>query len=142
MRKLGKPLVWSLVGALVGVVISQVAVHTAGLAQAVLLSNEENTISIVRRYASSVVFITAEEMGSGFVLDREGHILTDSHVVGSALQITVQFRDGSTQLAELVSTDARTDLALLQVAELPAGVEPVVLGDTATLEVGQKVVLI
>ncbi|HUP32643.1 MAG TPA: trypsin-like peptidase domain-containing protein [Gaiellaceae bacterium] len=80
--------------------------------------------------------------GSGFVLDDEGHIVTNQHVVDGAENITVRFADGKTYGAGVVGSDASTDLAVLEV-DAPASVlEPLELADSSNLVVGETVVAI
>ncbi|HZR00199.1 MAG TPA: trypsin-like peptidase domain-containing protein [Chloroflexota bacterium] len=78
--------------------------------------------------------------GTGFVIDNQGHILTNNHVVAQAQRLEVQATDGKTFNAKLVGRDPRTDLAVVQVdgANLP----PLPLGDSSKLVVGQWVVAI
>jgi len=77
--------------------------------------------------------------GSGFVFDRDGHILTNFHVIEGADSVQVTLHDGSTRGARLVGADASNDVAVLKV-DAPAGlVVPVALGDSSRLLVGQKV---
>jgi S1-C subfamily serine protease len=80
--------------------------------------------------------------GSGFVWDREGHIVTNNHVVEGATDITVIFADDTAAEATLVGTDPDSDLAVIKV-DLPAdGLQPVTLGDSTTLEVGELAIAI
>jgi len=77
--------------------------------------------------------------GSGFVIDRDGHILTNYHVIEGADSVQVSLHDGSTREAKLVGADASNDVAVIRV-EAPAGLlVPVALGDSSRLLVGQKV---
>ena len=80
--------------------------------------------------------------GSGFVWDKKGHIVTNNHVVDSAEKITVLFADDTAVRAELVGTDPDSDLAVLLV-DLPANqLQPVSLGDSAGLQVGDLAIAI
>ncbi len=80
--------------------------------------------------------------GSGFVWDADGHIVTNYHVVQGAEKVEVTFLDGTTVLAEIVGSDADSDLAVLRV-NLPAErLHPVTLGDSDALFVGQRTVAI
>jgi S1-C subfamily serine protease len=84
----------------------------------------------------------AQGQGSGFVYDRQGHIVTNQHVVQGASSISVRFWNGQTYDAEVVGTDASTDLAVLDV-DAPASVlSPLRLGDSSEVEVGDGVVAI
>jgi S1-C subfamily serine protease len=79
--------------------------------------------------------------GSGFLIDDDGHILTNAHVVEGARDVEVQLGDGDTQSAEIVGTDPSTDLALLKVDDTN-GVSPLPLGDSDEVQVGDPVVAI
>lgn len=83
-----------------------------------------------------------EAQGSGFVIDAQGHIVTNNHVVENATTIEVTFTDGSTLEAEVVGTDLDADLAVIKVNQLPDGVQPLPLGDSRELEVGQRAIAI
>ncbi|MGO8690548.1 MAG: S1C family serine protease [Thermoguttaceae bacterium] len=83
--------------------------------------------------------IPSEGEGSGVVLDRQGHILTNYHVIDGAQQIEVTLFDGKNYPAELVGKDSSTDVAVLKINP-PAGVLfPVVFGVSTELRVGQRV---
>jgi 2-alkenal reductase len=77
--------------------------------------------------------------GSGFVLDKDGHILTNNHVVDGASQIEVTFIDGTTVRAQVVGRDPFSDLAVIKVDVNSSLLQPVELGDSSTLVVGQNV---
>jgi S1-C subfamily serine protease len=81
--------------------------------------------------------------GSGFVIDGEGHILTNNHVVEGASKITVKLGSSdATHTAEVVGTDPASDIALLKV-EAPADqLDPLALGDSSKVQVGDPVVAI
>jgi S1-C subfamily serine protease len=83
--------------------------------------------------------IPSEGEGSGVVLDRQGHILTNFHVVDGARQIQVTLFDGNAYEARLIGQDARTDVAVLQITAPAASLFPVVFGNSADLKVGQRV---
>ena len=102
---------------------------------------------IYQRDSKGVAFIQAEQptgaaTGSGFVIDDEGHILTNAHVVENAQKIEVEFgEDGNTRTAELVGMDPSSDVALLKVDEND-DLTPLELGDSSKVEVGDPVVAI
>ncbi|HEX3870387.1 MAG TPA: trypsin-like peptidase domain-containing protein [Pirellulales bacterium] len=83
--------------------------------------------------------IPSEGAGSGSVLDKAGHVLTNYHVVEGAREIHVTLYDGKDYDAELVGEDALTDLAIIRIKAPPASLVPVVFGDSNHLRVGQKV---
>lgn len=80
--------------------------------------------------------------GSGFVVDRDGHIVTNHHVVAGGGTLTVTFADGSTRRATLVGDDPSTDLAVVRVDLPAAGLEPLELADSSRVAVGDDVVAI
>jgi len=80
---------------------------------------------------------TAEGLGSGFVYDDKGHILTNNHVVNGADKITVTFYDGVEVPAKLVGTDPETDVAVIKVDT--TAYRPVLRGNSQKLKVGQWV---
>ncbi|MBL8144921.1 MAG: trypsin-like peptidase domain-containing protein [Anaerolineae bacterium] len=84
-----------------------------------------------------------EATGTGFVVDTLGHIVTNNHVVDGATRIEVNFFDGRIVRAEIVGLDPDSDLAVIQVQDVPAeDLHPVTLGDSENLYVGQEVVAI
>lgn len=82
--------------------------------------------------------IPVPSSGSGFFFDRRGHVLTNYHVVEGASKIWVHLSDGRQLAARLVGTDAETDVAVLEV-ENATGVEPVPLGDSDAVKIGDWV---
>ena len=83
--------------------------------------------------------IPSEGEGSGMVLDRQGHILTNFHVVDGARQIQVTLFDGKTYEAELVGKDPSTDVAVLKINAAGRVAVSGVFGDSTELRVGQRV---
>ncbi|MFD9358508.1 S1C family serine protease [Streptomyces sp. NPDC060031] len=79
--------------------------------------------------------------GTGFVLDQQGHILTNNHVVSDAKQITVTFSTGDSVSAELVGRDTGYDLAVVKVSGV-RGLQPLSLGNSENVKVGDPVVAI
>jgi S1-C subfamily serine protease len=80
-----------------------------------------------------------EGSGSGSILDTNGHILTNFHVIENARQITVSLHDGSVYPAEIVGQDPDTDIAVLKI-EAPAELlEPLTMGNSDDLRVGQRI---
>ncbi|HYC82062.1 MAG TPA: trypsin-like peptidase domain-containing protein [Solirubrobacterales bacterium] len=81
--------------------------------------------------------------GSGFVIDSEGHIITNNHVVEGADEITVKLGESDTpRSAEVVGADPSNDLALLKVDAPQSELHPLKLGDSSEVEVGDEVVAI
>ena len=86
-----------------------------------------------------LIEVPSEGEGSGVVIDRQGHILTNFHVVDGARQIQVTLFDGNTYDARLVGQDPATDVAVLKIEAPPATLFPVVFGNSTQLKVGQRV---
>jgi S1-C subfamily serine protease len=80
--------------------------------------------------------------GSGFVLDREGYILTNAHVVAGADDVSVRFGERNLVDAEVVGSDPSTDIALLKVDPDDATLRPLQLGDSSKVEVGDPAIAI
>jgi len=80
--------------------------------------------------------------GSGFVYDSKGHILTNAHVVSDSDEIEVIFSDGTREIGQAIGIDYHSDLAIIELAELPDGVQPLKLGNINNVKVGQSVVAI
>jgi putative serine protease PepD len=80
--------------------------------------------------------------GSGFVLDKDGYILTNDHVVADAQSVRVRFPEGGPIGAKVVGTDQSTDLALLKVDPSAHKLKPVALGSSKALKVGQSAIAI
>src|SRR4051794_21130866 len=84
---------------------------------------------------------SSQATGSGFLIDNEGHILTNAHVVEGAKTVTVQLGDGAEQDAQVVGSDPSSDIALLKV-DNTEGASPLPLGDSSKVEVGDPVIAI
>ena len=80
--------------------------------------------------------------GSGFVVDKRGHILTNAHVVANSLDVRVSFSDHRTVAARVVGKDADTDLAVLSVNPQEVDLRPLQLGDSGAVRVGDPTVAI
>jgi S1-C subfamily serine protease len=113
--------------------------------------DEQNNILVYRKNIPSVVNITSkavtfdffyglvpqEGQGSGFVIDKEGHVLTNYHVIADARQVEVTMHNRKKFRATVIGTDPAHDLAVIKI-EAP-NLTPAVLGDSHNLQVGQKV---
>ncbi|MGO9316327.1 MAG: S1C family serine protease [Terracidiphilus sp.] len=115
-------------------------------------AEEQNNIAVYKRVLPSVVNITSTALvptffyglvpqqgqGSGFILDKAGHVLTNYHVVANANRgIKVQLSNKRNYDAKVVGTDRTHDLALLQITA--PDLQPVILANSSELSVGQKV---
>jgi len=110
-------------------------------------AEEQLLIALYKRVSPSVVHIAVTTnsgggTGSGFVWDDEGHIVTNNHVVEDARRILVTFADDTPVEAEVVGTDADSDLAVIQVDVPASDLHPVEPGDSDALCVGQRAVAI
>src|SRR5271157_268505 len=83
-----------------------------------------------------------QSLGSGFIVDKEGYILTNNHVVEGADEIKVKCSDGREFKAKVIGRDKKTDLALIKIASLFRDLPTVVLGDSDTMRVGDWVLAI
>lgn len=118
---------------------------------------EENLITnLYERVGPAVVHITSrvtamnfffgavpsEGTGSGFILDDQGHIVTNYHVIEGADSIDVTLSDGTTAQATVIGIDPPNDLALIRISVDPLALTPVELGDSTSLRVGQRAIAI
>ena len=83
-----------------------------------------------------------QSLGSGFVINADGYVLTNNHVVKDATDIQVRLTDGKEYSAKVVGTDPATDVALIKLEKPPASLPTVVLGDSDKLEQGDFVLAI
>jgi serine protease Do len=83
-----------------------------------------------------------QSLGSGFIIDKDGYILTNNHVVAGAQEIKVKLADGREFSASVVGRDSKTDLALLKISSLFKNLPVLPLGDSDTIRVGDWVLAI
>jgi serine protease Do len=81
-------------------------------------------------------------LGSGVLISNDGKILTAAHVVQTADVASVEFSDGQEISARVIGSDIQSDVALLQLKEMPKGVTPATLGDSDKVEVGDQIFVI
>ena len=113
-------------------------------------AEEQLIINIYARVSPSVVFIDAinesdpleSGNGSGFVYDKQGHIITNNHVVAESDRILVTLADETTVKAEVVGTDPSSDLAVLKIEVTTELLYPVELGESKSLRIGQRAIAI
>jgi len=107
-----------------------------------LFQKTENSVVQVTVQAGDLRFFEDERLGSGFVYDASGHIITNNHVVEGADKVTVTFLDGTVYRADIVGADPYTDLAVIKVDVPKEKLDPLPLGDSSQLQVGQQVAAI
>src|SRR5690349_6945561 len=89
-----------------------------------------------------VAIQTGSSLGSGFVFDQEGHVVTNQHVVEGNSEVEVDFASGFKAYGTVIGSDADADVAVIQV-DMPADqIHPLAIGDSNTLNVGEQVVAI
>jgi len=116
---------------------------------------ERQNIEVFQRIAPSVAYIftraggrglfgqpTGEGAGSGFIWDRAGHVVTNHHVVAGASEVAVRLESGEAIRATVVGAAPDYDLAVLRLSNLPGGLQPIPIGTSADLQVGQAVLAI
>jgi S1-C subfamily serine protease len=127
-----------------------------GITNPSAVSDEQNSIEVYKTLAPGVAFITStvyqedyfggvqegKGSGSGSVIDNQGHILTNYHVIEDAQKLTVSFGGDKTYPAKVVGGDPDTDLAIIQITPPSEGLTIIPLGDSDKLDVGQKVLAI
>jgi S1-C subfamily serine protease len=132
------------------------AAESAPVAGESVAETTSSTAALYKRVKDSVVEIHAstsgadpfgnerqgQATGSGFVIDEQGHIVTNQHVVSGSQSVTVEFADGSEVDADVVGTDPSTDIAVLDVNRPAAQLEPLSFASEGTLEVGDPVIAI
>ncbi len=118
--------------------------------------DEENNISIYREVGPGVVNITSvvvqrdfffnpiprEGAGSGSIIDTNGHILTNHHVIRDSTKLEVTLSDGSKWPAKFVGADPDNDLAVIKVDAPKEKLTVIPMGDSSELQIGQKVLAI
>ena len=128
--------------------------NIAGVADPSVATDEQNNIEVFRAISPGVVSISAMRQprsffdagsrggGTGSVIDNEGHILTNYHVIEDADQVTVSLGGDKTYPARVIGRDPDTDLAVIQVQGASEALKVVPMGDSDRLSVGQKVLAI
>ena len=138
--------------------VPEAPVIRAEVPQARQFSSEElNNISVYEKVNKSVVNINTtafrrgvwfgdpepqEGSGSGWVIDKEGHIVTNHHVISGSDVITVTLFDGDPIPAEVIGSDKQNDIAVIKIKAEPERLFPVEFGESSDLRVGQKVLAI
>ena len=128
----------------------------AGVSEPSAVSDEQNSIEVYKTFSPGVAFITTTSFqqdmfgdvdegrgsGSGSVIDAQGHILTNYHVVEGTQKLTVSLGGAKTYAAEFVGGDPDTDLAVIKITPPAEGLTVIPFSDSDKLVVGQKVLAI
>ena len=102
--------------------------------------SESGVVSISVTKTSS--YGDASSFGSGFIFDKAGHIITNNHVVENTKKISVTFVDGKSYSAEVIGTDPYADIAVIKIDVNPEYLNPLPIGDSSILRVGEQVAAI
>ena len=124
---------------------SSVPVSVSGLETAlesIYSQVNPSVVSIEVIIPASSTSLSSSALGSGFVWDTQGDIVTNNHVIDGATRITVTFYDGTTVDATLVGADADSDLAVIKVNPDGLTLQPVTVADSTTVKVGQVAIAI
>lgn len=119
-----------------------VMVDTTGLFQ-----EQEALVALYERVTPGIVSIqvtttSGGSLGTGFVIDTDGHIVTNAHVVEGQTAIEIDFASGFKTYGKLVGIDENSDLAVIKVDAPASEIVPLTLGSSSQLKVGQKVIAI
>ena len=125
--------------------------ETVGEITSIQRVSELSLIEIFEKTEASVVQVNVRStqaqnnpggMGSGFVYSQDGYIITNNHVIDNAEKVTVTFLDGESYIAEIIGTDADLDLGVLKVESDSIYLQPIKLGDSSKLKVGEPIAAI
>ncbi len=124
---------------------------TVGEETPLSLGKDLSLIQIFERAETGVVRVniqrsedvaTTNGVGSGFVFDKNGHIITNAHVVENSDKIVVTFLDGRSYNAEMIGIDPSTDISVIRVDADSSLLKPLLIGDSSNLKVGMQVAAI
>ena len=108
-----------------------------------LTASQGTLTNIYSTYSPGVVTVqTATGLGSGWVYNASGIIVTNAHVVGTDTQVEVDFSSGLKTFGTVIGVDTYSDLAVIQVTVDASVLHPLPMGDSAALQVGQSVIAI
>lgn len=97
----------------------------------------EAVVTIRTREGTSV-----DGLGSGVLISADGRVMTAAHVVQAADEVLVEFSDGLRVASRVLASETKADVALLQLAAVPPGIDPATLGESARVEVGDPVFVV
>ena len=125
--------------------------ETVGEVTAIQTSSKFSLMEIFEKTEASVVQVNVRSadgrimpgnMGSGFVYSDDGYIITNNHVIDNAEKVTITFLDGESYIAQIIGTDSDLDLAVLKVQPGSTYLQPIPIGDSSQLKVGQEIAAI
>ncbi len=127
------------------------SVSTVGEITPLPTKKDLSLIEIFERSEASVVRVNVQRdievlsttgLGSGFIYDTNGHLITNSHVIENAQKIVVTLLDGSSYNAEIIGDDPFTDLAVIKIETNGVFLQPLPIGDSSKLKVGEQIAAI
>jgi len=130
------------------IVVNENHTQTIGESVGIERSYEYSLVDIFEKSEESVVQVNVLRggsdggMGSGFVYSEEGYIITNQHVVRDAKKVTVTFLDGEAYIGDVIGTDPDLDIAVVKVSPSNTYLQPITIGDSSKLKVGEKIVAI
>ena len=130
------------------IVVNENHTQTIGESVGIERSYEYSLVDIFEKSEESVVQVNVLRggsdggMGSGFVYSEEGYIITNQHVVKDAKKVTVTFLDGEAYIGDVIGTDPDLDIAVVKVSPSNTYLQPITIGDSSKLKVGEKIVAI
>ena len=130
------------------IVVNENHAQTIGESVGIERSYEYSLIDIFEKSEESVVQVNVLRggsdggMGSGFVYSEEGYIITNQHVVRDAKKVTVTFLDGEAYIGDVIGTDPDLDIAVVKVSPSNTYLQPITIGDSSKLKVGEKIAAI
>ncbi len=124
--------------------VTQIQTNSPSLSVPVNAAPEEGSLSaLYQQVIPGVVAIrTGTALGSGFMFDNEGHVITNQHVIEGVSQVEVDFFSGFKTLGTVIGSDTDADVAVIKVDAPAEEIHPLVIGDSSLLQVGQSVVAI
>ncbi len=130
------------------IVVNEKHTPTIGESVEIERSYEYSLVDIFEKSEESVVQVNVLRggsdggMGSGFVYSEEGYIITNQHVVKDAKKVTVTFLDGEAYIGDVIGTDPDLDIAVVKVSPSNTYLQPITIGDSSKLKVGEKIAAI
>ena len=130
------------------IVVNENHTQTIGESVGIERSYEYSLVDIFEKSEESVVQVNVLRggsdggMGSGFVYSEEGYIITNQHVVKDAKKVTVTFLDGEAYIGDVIGTDPDLDIAVVKVSPSNTYLQPITIGDSSKLKVGEKIAAI